>query len=61
MSALPKLYTLKEVAEYLHCSDTTLYRYVKAQQITYLRRGRLLLFKEDDIKEFMNKSTIKSS
>ncbi|MBK8483144.1 MAG: helix-turn-helix domain-containing protein [Saprospiraceae bacterium] len=61
MSTLSKLYTLMDVADYLHCSDTTIYRYVKDKRISYIRRGRLLLFKEEDIQDFIEKSMIKSN
>ncbi len=53
-----KLLNLEDVAIYLNCSKSTMYRYVKESRISYIRRGRRLLFRETDIEAFLERHTI---
>ena len=53
-----KLLNLEDVAIYLNCSKSTMYRYVKESRISYIRRGRRLLFRETDIEVFLDNHRI---
>lgn len=53
-----KLLNLEDVAIYLNCSKSTMYRYIKESRISYIRRGRRLLFRESDIEAFLDKHQI---
>lgn len=53
-----KLLNLEDVATYLNCSKSTMYRYVKERRISYIRRGRRLLFRETDIEVFLDNHRI---
>lgn len=53
-----KLLNLDDVALYLNCSKSTMYRYVREGRISYIRRGRRLLFRETDIEAFLDKHQI---
>lgn len=50
-----KLFNLDDVALYLNCSKSTMYRYVRERRISYIRRGRRLLFRETDIEAFLER------
>ncbi|MBK8482808.1 MAG: helix-turn-helix domain-containing protein [Saprospiraceae bacterium] len=52
------LVKLPELAKMLCCSNSTIYRYVRDQRISYIKPGRVILFKETDIEEFLNKNRI---
>jgi excisionase family DNA binding protein len=53
-----KLLNLEDVATYLNCSKSTMYRYVREGRISYIRRGRRLLFRETDIEVFLDNHRI---
>ncbi len=53
-----KLFNLEDVAFYLNCSKSTIYRYVRERRISYIRRGRRLLFRETDIEAFLERHQI---
>ncbi|MBK6698414.1 MAG: helix-turn-helix domain-containing protein [Saprospiraceae bacterium] len=53
-----KLLNLDDVALYLNCSKSTMYRYVREGRISYIRRGRRLLFRETDIEVFLDNHRI---
>lgn len=53
-----KLLNLEDVAIYLNCSKSTMYRYVRENRISYIRRGRRLLFRETDIEAFLERHQI---
>ena len=53
-----KLFNLDDVALYLNCSKSTMYRYVRERRISYIRRGRRLLFRETDIEVFLDNHRI---
>lgn len=53
-----KLLNLDDVALYLNCSKSTMYRYVREGRISYIRRGRRLLFRETDIEAFLDNHRI---
>jgi excisionase family DNA binding protein len=48
-----RYYTYAEVAKILRCSEKTLYNRVRSGQIKPLHNGRLVLFTEECIVEFL--------
>ena len=50
-----KLLTYPEVAAMLRCSEKTVYNRVKAGEINPFHNGRLVLFNEKCIEEFLNR------
>jgi len=48
----------KEVAEMLHISMPTVYRWVKNMKIPYVRRGHRILFVKEQIEEWMSVTNI---
>lgn len=48
-----KLYTSRETAEILRCSEKTLYNRVKDGLIQPMRNGRRILFDDDRIKAYL--------
>lgn len=43
-----------EVAEYIGCSRSTVYRFIEKRQIPFCKLGRGLRFKRDDILKFID-------
>ncbi|MBK8483151.1 MAG: helix-turn-helix domain-containing protein [Saprospiraceae bacterium] len=56
-----ELVNLPDLARILCCSRSTMYRIVRDQRISYIKRGRVLLFRETDIEEFLNKNRISAN
>jgi len=48
-------YTYPEVAKILRCSERTVHNRVRSGDIVPLRNGRLVLFTEQCIEEFLNR------
>jgi excisionase family DNA binding protein len=48
-----RLLTVRELAEYLRVNPFSVYRWVEQNRIPYLRVGRTLRFRLEDIDEFM--------
>lgn len=53
-----KVLNLQSLAKMLCCSKSTIYRYVKERKISYIKRGRVLLFSESDVEEFLNRHKV---
>jgi len=49
----PKYYTYPEAAQLLRCSEKTLYNRVRNGEIQPLRNGRLVLFTDECIENFL--------
>lgn len=47
------VFNVKEVAEYLHCSVSTIRKLVRANQIPYFRIGNRLLFNKNYIENWV--------
>jgi excisionase family DNA binding protein len=50
-----KLYTIKEVADFLHVTPQSIRLWIKAGKLKATRIGRPIYIKESDYKEFVNK------
>lgn len=53
MSELTKLYTYREVAAMLRCSERTVYKRVKEGLLRPTHNGRIVLFTDQEIKRFV--------
>jgi len=51
--------TLKETAEYLHCSPSLLYKYTATSKIPHVRLGGKILFEISKIERYIEDNTIK--
>jgi excisionase family DNA binding protein len=51
----PKYYTYPEAAQILRCSEKTLYNRVRNGDIQPLRNGKLVLFTNECIEEFLKR------
>ena len=51
---MDNLLNVREASERLNCSKSTLYRIVGSGEISFIRRRRRLLFKESDLKTYVN-------
>jgi len=51
----PKYYTYPEAAQILRCSEKTLYNRVRSGDIQPLRNGKLVLFTDECIENFLKK------
>jgi len=49
-----KLYTSREVAAMLQCSERSIHNFVKEKLIRPLRIGRLVRFSKESIEDFLN-------
>lgn len=54
LTAADEFYTLKEVAERLHVSRMTVYRYVKAKKLPAYKIGRDFRIKGGDLNTFIS-------
>jgi len=50
------LYNAQEVCEYLKISRRTLARFIKDNKIPFIRNGRKLLFKDSDLRDYLQKN-----
>lgn len=55
------LLTVEDVMNKLHCSRSTVYRYVSEKRIEYIRRFRRLLFRESVVNHFIDQHTVKAN
>ncbi len=51
-----RLMTAKELAEYVQLNPLTVYKKVKAGEIPYIRLGRSIRFKKEQIDEWLEKN-----
>ena len=54
------LLDIKEATSFLRCSKSTLYRIVKRGEISFIRKKRRLLFKEQDLETYVSKGRIEA-
>ena len=52
------LITIQETASYLRISLSTLYRWVHQKKIKHIKLGSRVMFKKEDIEEFIKSKTI---
>lgn len=53
---MDKLLTIKDVADILNVTKRTIYNYIQDNKLKPIKVGGKLLFKENDIKELIEKS-----
>jgi excisionase family DNA binding protein len=58
---LPRLLTIKEVAHVLNVSVRTVYKIIKAKQLTYFRVRGQLRFDPIHLDQYLQKRTIRAS
>ena len=54
------LLTMDEAAKYLGISKLTLYGWVSARKLSYVKIGRLVKFKQDQLDAWIDQHTIKA-
>ncbi len=54
---MPKLMSVKEIAEYLGLSERTAYKMIKGGRIPYLKLGGQFRFRQDQIEEWLEKKS----
>ncbi|SPP65228.1 Transcriptional regulator (fragment) [Nitrospira lenta] len=52
--------TMNEAAEYLGVSKLTLYGWVSARKLTFIKVGRLVKFKQDQLDKWIDLHTVKA-
>lgn len=55
---LPRLMTVREVADLLAVSETTVYRLKRCGQISFLKVGGGLRFRPEDVEAFQNRQAV---
>ncbi|MBX3234795.1 MAG: helix-turn-helix domain-containing protein [Nitrospiraceae bacterium] len=55
-----RLLTLAEAAKYLGISKLTLYGWVSARKIRFVKIGRLVKFKQQDLDQWIDQHTVKA-
>ena len=55
-----KLLTMDEASEYLGISKLTLYGWVSARKVAFVKVGRLVKFKQDQLDKWIDQHTIKA-
>lgn len=50
---LPKLYSVKEVAEYMHVSDQAVYDMISRKNLSVIRCGRQIRITEQDLLHYL--------
>jgi len=58
IESLPKLVSVKELAETLGVRPTTIYQWVNQRKIPYVKLGKRILFKPKDINRWIEKNTV---
>lgn len=58
---MDKLLTIDELAEYLTVKKSTIYQWVHLRLIPHMKVGRLLRFKEEDIKKWLASKQVEPS
>ena len=55
-----KLLTMDEASEYLGVSKLTLYGWVSARKVSYVKVGRLVKFKHEHLEKWIEQHTIRA-
>ncbi len=55
-----KLLTMNEASEYLGVSKLTLYGWVSARKLSFIKVGRLVKFKPDQLDKWIDLHTVKA-
>ena len=55
-----KLLTIDEASEYLGISKLTLYGWVSARKLAFVKVGRLVKFKQDQLDKWIDQHTVKA-
>ena len=53
-----KLYTPKELADYLRVNRNTIYRYLRAKRFTAIKMGTTIRIPSESVDEFLKKGEI---
>ncbi|QPD03915.1 MAG: hypothetical protein Nkreftii_001689 [Candidatus Nitrospira kreftii] len=56
---MKNLLTIDEAAKYLGISKLTLYGWVSARKLSYVKIGRLVKFKQDQLDAWIDQQTVK--
>ena len=56
-----KLITVEQVARLMHCHPSTIYRWVRNREIPFIKKGRRVLFTENDIEAWLDDHKIRST
>ena len=57
---MSKLLTMAEASEYLGISKLTLYGWVSARKLGFIKVGRLVKFKQQDLDKWIDEHTVKA-
>ena len=55
-----KLLTMVEASEYLGVSKLTLYGWVSARKVSFIKVGRLVKFKQEHLEKWIDQHTVKA-
>ncbi len=55
-----KLLTMDEASEYLGISKLTLYGWVSARKVAFVKVGRLVKFRQDQLDRWIDQHTVKA-
>ena len=58
IESLPKLVSVRELAETLGVKPTTIYQWVNQRKIPYVKLGKRILFKPKDINRWIEENTV---
>ena len=56
---MSKLLTMDQASEYLGVSKLTLYGWVSARKLTFIKVGRLVKFKQDQLDKWIDPHTVR--
>jgi excisionase family DNA binding protein len=57
---MSKLLTIVEASEYLGVSKLTLYGWVSARKVSFIKVGRLVKFKQEHLDKWIDQQTVKA-
>lgn len=57
---MSKLLTMVEASEYLGVSKLTLYGWVSARKLSFIKVGRLVKFKQEHLDKWIDQHTVKA-
>ncbi|MCS6295586.1 MAG: helix-turn-helix domain-containing protein [Nitrospira sp.] len=57
---MSRLLTIDEASEYLGISKLTLYGWVSARKLGFVKVGRLVKFKQQDLEKWIDQHTVKA-
>ena len=57
---MTKLLTIVEASEYLGVSKLTLYGWVSARKVSFIKVGRLVKFKKEHLDKWIDQQTVKA-